>query len=153
MDKIFTESMPYATLVVVVILEGSAMFRFFYLRGDHWKYSYESIIASSFYFSTFFVIRKALWRTKNEDPGYKYPRLEDVAIDTNDPDVAAGKICIKCGYRKEHARIHHCSRCGRCVEYMDHHCAFSDNCVGKKNIRYFVQFTAWAASVLFIAMI
>eukprot|EP00806_Schmidingerella_arcuata_P003514 Macronucleus_4189.p1 GENE.Macronucleus_4189~~Macronucleus_4189.p1 ORF type:complete len:198 (+),score=39.62 Macronucleus_4189:1-594(+) len=52
--------------------------------------------------------------------------------------------CRKCDVVRVHSRIHHCSRCGRCVEYMDHHCGITDNCVGKANAKYFFHFTGWA---------
>ena len=30
--------------------------------------------------------------------------------------------------------IFHCDDCGRCTYYMDHHCGFMGNCIGKKNV-------------------
>ena len=36
---------------------------------------------------------------------------------------------------------------------MDHHCTVSNNCVGKKNMRFFIQFTAWASFTLIVSII
>ena len=36
---------------------------------------------------------------------------------------------------------------------MDHHCVFADNCIGKRNVRYFVQFTSWACFVLGLSIL
>ena len=52
--------------------------------------------------------------------------------------------CKRCGYEREHDRINHCGRCNRCVVYMDHHCKFTDNCIGKENYKYFFAFIFWA---------
>ena len=73
-------------------------------------------------------------------------------------NLADGKIakpeltCMKCGYVKPNELTHHCSRCGRCCENMDHHCYYTDNCIGKRNLRFFLQFTAWGVVSLSVAL-
>lgn len=49
------------------------------------------------------------------------------------------QICHVCsGYKAP--RVHHCSKCGRCVMKMDHHCPWINNCVGHLNHRSFTLF-------------
>jgi len=73
------------------------------------------------------------------------------------PSADAGKmsaakgekgLCKRCDAPKP-PRTHHCSVCGRCVLRMDHHCPFTNCCVGLLNERYFVAwvFCVWVACV------
>ncbi|KAJ2303214.1 palmitoyltransferase swf1, partial [Coemansia sp. RSA 2705] len=49
--------------------------------------------------------------------------------------------CRTCQRRKP-ARSKHCSACGHCVQMMDHHCIWLNNCVGLGNARWFLAFLA-----------
>ena len=55
-----------------------------------------------------------------------------------DPDHA-GETCRHChAPRRPHA--FHCKECRACMAYMDHHCPFTRNCVGRDNYAYFFLF-------------
>merc|ERR1719436_1642306 len=49
------------------------------------------------------------------------------------------QICVVCRARRK-MRSHHCKECGRCVDRLDHHCPWIDNCVGLGNQRSFYGF-------------
>merc|ERR1719436_903250 len=49
------------------------------------------------------------------------------------------QICVVCRARRK-MRSHHCKECGRCVDRLDHHCPWIDNCVGLGNQRSFYWF-------------
>mmetsp|Transcript_62405 Transcript_62405/g.136414 ORF Transcript_62405/g.136414 Transcript_62405/m.136414 type:complete len:576 (+) Transcript_62405:199-1926(+) len=50
-------------------------------------------------------------------------------------------------------RAHHCSDCGRCVLWMDHHCPWTGTCVGHDNMAAFVQFTHYVPVACLHALI
>jgi hypothetical protein len=60
------------------------------------------------------------------------------------------QVCVVCRARRE-LRSHHCKECGRCVQRLDHHCPWIDNCVGLGNQRSFYCFIIllFAAIVFF----
>eukprot|EP00434_Breviolum_minutum_P001797 symbB.v1.2.001591.t2/scaffold88.1/size340390/26 len=51
--------------------------------------------------------------------------------------------------RQELPRAHHCSSCSRCVLSMDHHCPWTNTCVGQINLKAFVQFVHYVPVATF----
>ncbi|QRG36905.1 hypothetical protein FDK38_001265 [Candidozyma auris] len=47
--------------------------------------------------------------------------------------------CNKCNLYKP-PRTHHCKQCKTCVLAMDHHCPWTNNCVGHGNLPHFMRF-------------
>ena len=38
------------------------------------------------------------------------------------------------------------------MDFLDHHCVFTDNCVGRKNMKYFIHFIWWADFTLTVGV-
>ncbi|KAK7204899.1 DHHC palmitoyltransferase-domain-containing protein [Myxozyma melibiosi] len=73
------------------------------------------------------------------------------------PDEALAKLCTfckKCNAIKP-PRTHHCKICKTCVLKMDHHCPWTNNCVGHRNLLYFVRFltsAVWGLTTFFFTL-
>ncbi|QPG75378.1 hypothetical protein FOA43_002731 [Brettanomyces nanus] len=61
------------------------------------------------------------------------------------------KYCRKCRAEKPE-RCHHCKTCGRCILKMDHHCPWTMNCVGFRNLPHFTRFLMWLLIACFMTL-
>jgi palmitoyltransferase ZDHHC9/14/18 len=61
------------------------------------------------------------------------------------------KYCKTCNIWRP-PRTHHCRVCDACMETQDHHCVWLNNCVGRRNYRYFFAFVGMG-SIMALSLI
>jgi len=59
-------------------------------------------------------------------------------------------ICEKCASDRAgfEPRVHHCRHCRSCVYKVNHHCAWTNNCVGYYNKKAYLLFLFWTFTVI-----
>ena len=77
---------------------------------------------------------------------YSAATLTSVALEGR-----SGEECKKCS-RSRPPGTHHCTVCGVCILGQDHHCIFINNCVGRRNRRYFVQMTGYTVAIALVLL-
>ena len=53
-------------------------------------------------------------------------------------------------YREDASNTEHCPDCGFCIEGLDHHCPWINNCVGVNNHNSFLVFIVTLLTVLLL---
>jgi palmitoyltransferase ZDHHC9/14/18 len=67
--------------------------------------------------------------------------MTKLATSEVDAMVVPVKFCKTCNIWRP-PRCFHCRVCDNCVETLDHHCVWLNNCVGRRNYRYFFSFVS-----------
>lgn len=62
-------------------------------------------------------------------------------VHPSDDGLYLPKRCSTCQHARP-ARSKHCGTCGMCIARHDHHCGWIHNCVGARNLRWFLLFIA-----------
>ena len=58
---------------------------------------------------------------------------------TKKPLIRIQRNCAICSIRRP-KKCQHCFFCDNCIEEFDHHCQYVSNCIGKRNIKYYLFF-------------
>lgn len=72
----------------------------------------------------------------------RHPNNNDIILGrtlTENGKIVFQKYCYTCEVFRP-PRCSHCSMCDNCVIEFDHHCQFVSNCIGRKNLKFFLSF-------------
>ncbi|KAL4453047.1 hypothetical protein ABPG73_005953 [Tetrahymena malaccensis] len=95
--------------------------------------------------------RNVILLTMDDNNREVYEQFLNGNFENADNENRVQNYCQTCQIYRP-ARASHCSDCDNCVEVYDHHCPFVNNCVGKRNYRYFISFVG-SVSVLLLSVI
>ena len=140
--------MALATATILLILYGALMANSVYIFFWHYAGSLEQqfiqgipLTGRGVFYCLWFnglctMAISCHLRAANTDPG----RIPEGMKAPFQSDFMEMKNCEKCVGKEtwKPQRAHHCSECGFCIFKMDHHCPWVNNCVGYRNMKYFL---------------
>ena len=119
------------------------------IRIDH------SIYYSMGFIGIFFFIISLLFYVLSAfmNPGHVLQSLDllELLELRNDKNFDPDYLCLYCKVIQS-KKASHCMICGHCVENLDHHCVYINNCIGRRNHKYFILFLLCTTIYLIISV-
>lgn len=107
-------------------------------EGVSWIWSFRKFVTHAWTAFTMFSFILA----SESDPGVITPQNLELYQSLYPRDKVLyreEKTCRTCKFVRP-ARSKHCSTCDTCISMMDHHCPWVNNCIGERNVRWFILF-------------
>jgi palmitoyltransferase ZDHHC4 len=128
--------------IIYVVCAGGGFFVYVTVGFPHLPGPYLSSIHK--YTGTILMIAcyYSYYKACTVDPGYITAATKKDALKRFKFDrimYQPKNMCKTCNFEKP-ARSKHCSVCDMCVEKLDHHCVWVNQCVGLRNYKYFLAF-------------
>lgn len=136
---------------------GFTIFALMYLikivSSTLWSLEYyeEKILASYFSVEVFWLI--TCFVAVSKDPGYIKSKSKSELFELYQ-NFESHLVCPDCVVVRL-PRSRHCQFCNKCVEKFDHHCPWINNCIGGKNLGWFLLFvlTTWLSLLVSLAIV
>lgn len=127
----------YQVLIISDIIVTSIFGSMTHLKDNHLLLVL--VYGIFFYISLIFVVY--YWvKASNADPTDPVVLANRAALMGNMPFDSSRyeSMCTICS-TSVGDNSKHCGSCNRCVERFDHHCIWLNNCIGKKNYKFFIK--------------
>ena len=143
--------------VLSPLIAGSVWYRVYYEPGRIWVIEHWVVVSLQLILT--FLSWSNHYQASSTDPGivkqsdfrhqnwsyYEEDKLNEKMREKSSEKICPYPLCKKCGAVK-FANIqmglftHHCSTCEHCILAMDHHCAYTQSCIGFYNAKPFFLF-------------
>merc|ERR1711957_831788 len=138
--------MGFIVIVLGLILSIHCTYVFLVYGPKLWRL--DALIVLSVYHLFFMNLLISFYQCVMTDPGLVPPNWGFYMGD----ETKRRRYCKMCNVWKPD-RTQPCSICNRCILNMDHHCPWSNNCVGFYNRKFFMQLLLYVyASILIIVV-
>ena len=123
------QKLLWAFLIIVLVLNEISLTP---ILPSTWQVTFNQIFYTVLYHTSFALIIIFGFLATFIDP--------TDPLSTLNVEVENKKSCTYCTICKSSRFLSskHCGKCNRCVHGFDHHCKWINNCIGKKNYKYFI---------------
>ena len=126
--SVWTMLLYYALMILAFVCLWDSCYAMLRLEGTH-----SALLAVNY--TTFAITMTLLVIVSQSDPG-RLKKTENFDMLEMLQRFEYSSICPFCSVLRT-PRSRHCNLCNQCFDRFDHHCPWVNNCIGRKNYKYF----------------